>query len=257
MSNYRLRARSSTPGDYNFIAGRLAFLPAVTNVKSGIDRGDGTLGTYDPITGQYTDPGKANVLIGSDYVFAGVAQVAELDFNEAARNTDPGVANVWNGITYKILNVAKTGTKRASSITNCSAGNIKSGVTIDDVLGTYAAAISGDVEISGSGLRAVFAESLPDIFIAAAENATYTPLGGTTINCKIFIDFNVMLQPSGIETQVWERGTTIEVSLSSYAGVGIGTAEPNRGDTFVYEEVTYTVQAILENDGLTVKMAVK
>ena len=33
-------------------------------------------GTYDPITGNYTDPGKAAVLTGNDYYFAGVLQVA-------------------------------------------------------------------------------------------------------------------------------------------------------------------------------------
>lgn len=72
MSDYRLRARSAVPGDYNFIAGRLAFLPAAADVWNGVDRGDGT-----------------------------------------------------------------NGTKRASSITNCEAGNIKATVVIDDVTGTY------------------------------------------------------------------------------------------------------------------------
>ena len=38
---------------------------------------DDVAGTYDPITGEYTDPGKANVATGNDYLFAGVSQVAE------------------------------------------------------------------------------------------------------------------------------------------------------------------------------------
>ena len=65
-----------------------------------------------------------------------------------ARSTTPGdvrlasgvissvllsVANVWNGIG---LGDGSTGTKRASSIANCSAGNVKNAVTIDDVTGT-------------------------------------------------------------------------------------------------------------------------
>lgn len=58
-------------------------------------------------------------------------------FDEAARNTDPGEANVWTGTSYKIANVSKSGSKVASSITNCSAGNIKDGVVIGDVTGTY------------------------------------------------------------------------------------------------------------------------
>ena len=72
MTDYRFRARSATPGDWNFKAGRLAFLPLASNVWNGIALGDGT-----------------------------------------------------------------TGTKRASSIANCVATNIKSGVSIDDVAGSY------------------------------------------------------------------------------------------------------------------------
>ncbi len=51
-------------------------------------------------------------------------------------SVDPGVANVWTGVAYKSRGSSLTGTKRASSITNCTAGNIKAGVTIDDVTGT-------------------------------------------------------------------------------------------------------------------------
>lgn len=156
MSDYRLRARSSTPGAYNFKAGRIAFLPAAADVRNGVERGDGTIGTYDPITGNYTDPGKANVLLGHDYIFGGVSQVATYD--EASRNTDPGVANVWTGVTYKIADVAKTGTKRASSITNCVAGNIKVSITIDDVLGTYdpmAAVFTDPTDVTGSLIAAI------------------------------------------------------------------------------------------------------
>jgi hypothetical protein len=101
------------------------------------------------------------------------------------------------------------------------------------------------------GLRAVFAEALPGIFKAAGEEAIFTPATGDPIDCHVFIDFNVMLQPAGVETQIWERGTTIEALLSE-----IGR-EPNRGESFEVDDVEYSVQAILENDGLTVKMVVK
>jgi len=37
---------------------------------------DDVTGDYDPITGNYTDPGKANVVVGNDYTFAGASQVA-------------------------------------------------------------------------------------------------------------------------------------------------------------------------------------
>lgn len=69
-------------------------------------------GLDDGVVSGYTDPGKANVLVGNDYDFAGVTQVAE--FDEAARNTDPGEANVKTGTSYKIQNVDKTGTYAAS-----------------------------------------------------------------------------------------------------------------------------------------------
>ena len=111
------------------------------------------------------------------------------------------------------------------------------------------------------GLRGIFAEALPDIFEAAGEPAVFTPAVGDSIPCMIFIDFSVLLQPAGAEAQVWDRGTTIEALLSE-----IGR-EPNRGEmvTVFPDEIsrsagingtTYTVQAILENDGLTVKMVV-
>ena len=54
MSNYQLRARSTTPGDYNFIAGRLAFLALASEVKKDVDIGDGTLGTYALVSGTST-----------------------------------------------------------------------------------------------------------------------------------------------------------------------------------------------------------
>jgi hypothetical protein len=48
---------------------------------------------------------------------------------------DPANSAVWNGVAVGVS--PRTGTKRASSIANCSAGNIRRGVAIDDVTGTY------------------------------------------------------------------------------------------------------------------------
>jgi hypothetical protein len=100
------------------------------------------------------------------------------------------------------------------------------------------------------GLRAVFAAAVPNIFVAAGEDAVFYPSVGDSVECKIFIDFDVMLQPAGVETQVWQQGTTIEALLSV-----IGK-EPDRGETFIYDGTTYTVQAVIANDGLTVKVQV-
>jgi hypothetical protein len=100
------------------------------------------------------------------------------------------------------------------------------------------------------GLRGVFAAALPGIFDAAGEDAVYHPLAGPSVPCKIFIDFNVQLQASGAEMQIWERGTIIEALLSE---VG---AEPDAGSHFVYDGTSYCVRVITENDGLTVKVVV-
>jgi hypothetical protein len=100
------------------------------------------------------------------------------------------------------------------------------------------------------GLRAVFREALPDIFDAAGEDATFTQVKGQPVPCKIFIDFDVKFQSSAMNAQVWETGVAIEVLLSE---IGV---EPDRGDVFTFEETDYTVDSILANDGLTVKVIV-
>lgn len=111
------------------------------------------------------------------------------------------------------------------------------------------------------GLRAVFAAALPDLFAKAGEPAVFTPATGAPAPCNVFIDFGVELQPAGAEAQVWQLGTTIEALLSETV------REPNRGEIFtVYPDLAsrtagtggtaYTVQAPLENDGLTVKVVV-
>lgn len=105
------------------------------------------------------------------------------------------------------------------------------------------------------GILSTVKSAMPTMFRIGAEDATYTPAGGVTIDCKVFIDFDVQFQPSGMEAQVWKRGTTIEALLSEAEG-GIGLTEPNRGDVFVYDGTSYKVSSVMSNDGLTVKMVV-
>lgn len=94
---------------------------------------------------------------------------------------------------------------------------------------------------------AIFGQSCRDIFDSPlGDDAVFTPSGGAAISCRVLIDRSVLLQPTGAEAQVFERGTTIEVIL---ADIGV---EPNRGDTFVIGTETYAVQTIDSNDGLTV-----
>jgi len=107
------------------------------------------------------------------------------------------------------------------------------------------------------GIKADMGASLQWLFETAGEDAAFTPAAGGPIPCKVFIDFGVQYQPAGTEAQIWERGTFIEALLSDAPDVGIGTTEPNRGETFTLAGgIVYTVKAILTNDGLTVKVVV-
>jgi hypothetical protein len=94
---------------------------------------------------------------------------------------------------------------------------------------------------------AIFAAALQDIFNSPmGDDATFTPAGGVAIPCRVIVNRAVLLQPVGMDAQVYERGTTIEAIL---ADIG---AEPSRGDVFVVGSETFTVQSIDSNDGDTV-----
>lgn len=90
----------------------------------------------------------------------------------------------------------------------------------------------------------------PAIFAALGEPATYTPAGGAAKSCTVILTEGVQLQPVGVESQVWQRGTTIDALLAE-----IGST-PARGDVFTVAGTTYTVQAILDDDGMTIKAVV-
>lgn len=96
--------------------------------------------------------------------------------------------------------------------------------------------------------HAIIAAALQDIFNSPmGDDATFTPAGGVTIpDLRVIVNRSVLLQPAGMDAQVYERGTTIEVIL---ADIG---AEPIRGDVFVVGTETFTVQSIESNDGDTV-----
>lgn len=95
--------------------------------------------------------------------------------------------------------------------------------------------------------HAIIAAALQDLFSSPmGDDATFTPAGGVAISCRVIVNRSVLLQPAGMDAQVYERGTTIEVIL---ADIG---AEPIRGDVFVVGTETFTVQSIDSNDGDTV-----
>jgi len=93
-------------------------LPVTGEVQDGVFFGPASAyeGTYDPITGQYIDPGKANVATGNDYLFAGVSQVAEYP-----TTADSKAAQLADDVAEVTLHVH----------------DIKDGVTILTVMGDY------------------------------------------------------------------------------------------------------------------------
>ena len=109
------------------------------------------------------------------------------------------------------------------------------------------------------GLRGELQEALPGMF-DAAEDASFTPAAGASVPCKVFIDFNVSLEPAGFEGMTQQTGTVIEALLNGNEASPDGIAisrPPVRDETFTLAGIIYTVARILTNDGFTVKMAVK
>ena len=100
------------------------------------------------------------------------------------------------------------------------------------------------------GLRTQLKTDLVDMFATMGEAATFTPATGAAVTCYVLLSIAVDMQPD-LDTQSWMTGKTIECL---FADIG---RTPERGETFVVDSVTYTVASIIENDGLTVKMAVK
>lgn len=100
------------------------------------------------------------------------------------------------------------------------------------------------------GLRTQLKTDLVDMFATMGESATFMPTTGSAVTCYVLLSIAVDIQPD-LDTQSWMTGKTIECL---FADIG---RTPERGETFLVDSVTYTVASVIENDGLTVKMAVK
>lgn len=110
--------------------------------------------------------------------------------------------------------------------------------------GTYAPTSStGDGTITGDALRDIYNSPL-------GIDAVYTPLTGDPVPLRIMLNKNIVLQPSSMDTQVVELGTTIEAILADLGKL------PVRGETFVADSDVYTVQSISRNDGEEVEVIV-
>lgn len=101
-------------------------LLALANVKFGIDRGDGQLGT-DVGADFNNDPLESNVKNGVTYKIANVNKVGS---HVEAISTNPGESNVRDGIEYTINDVDYTGSYVAYPL--LPANNVESGVDRGD-----------------------------------------------------------------------------------------------------------------------------
>ena len=95
-----------------------------------LDSGSGSLNgasRTSPVTvssfdgNSYSDPGAANVLTGTSYIFAGVTQTGSYS---VATYTDPGAGNVRSGTSYIYNNITTTGTLNVPSSSSAASGAI-------------------------------------------------------------------------------------------------------------------------------------
>ncbi len=105
----------------------------------------------------------------------GLPAYADIGACQRPEPTYPSASHVWHtAAAYGDVMSPTTPTKVASTITNCEAANVKNGVTIDDVTGTYA----GGAEVSGPLLdRAPY---LGDIVADGVIYYPWTALGKST-----------------------------------------------------------------------------
>lgn len=98
-------------------------------------------------------------------------------------------------------------------------------------------------------MREIIRAAVPDMFEIGGEDGYYTRQGQAAIPCKLFIDYDVQLEPSSADSQVFETGTVIEVMVDEVGDVA-------RGDVFTYNGTDYTVLAPISNDKITSKWKV-
>ena len=98
--------------------------------------------------------------------------------------------------------------------------------------------------------EAAFDTMADDLFDQLGVDATFTPAAGDPVALKVFFKSELAFQPTSYETRSWQGEISIEFVLDDLG------REPNRGETFTYDSVVYTVQGILLNDGRFCTVAV-
>lgn len=101
-----------------------------------------------------------------------------------------------------------------------------------------------------SAFDAIFTDAMKDIGAIYGAPAVYTNSVGASVNCTVYLEYDVETYPSGFEVGFQEQTTTLEVLLSETGEV------PAKGAVFMAEGKTWVVKEWLENDEIFVKVAV-
>jgi hypothetical protein len=100
-------------------------------------------------------------------------------------------------------------------------------------------------------IQTILDTAMTDLFNHVGDDATYTPVSGSALPCKVWVQKDVQLQPIDFTGQAVESSTLIECLLSEVLTV------PKRGSMFLVGTTTYTVQTLQANDGRILKLVVK
>ncbi|MHC4361379.1 MAG: head-tail joining protein [Planctomycetota bacterium] len=90
-----------------------------------------------------------------------------------------------------------------------------------------------------------------NILLKLGKAATYTPSVGDPVSCTVHYENELTVTPGSFDIQAHGPLETIEGLLSELG------REPDKGDQFTIGSDTYTVQTVLDNDGMFVLLAVK
>lgn len=93
--------------------------------------------------------------------------------------------------------------------------------------------------------------AMTTLFSVMGADATYTPVSGAPLPCKVWVQNDVELQPFDFQGMAVEMTILIECLLSEVMTV------PLRGSTFLVGTRTYTVQTVQKNDGRILTLVVK
>lgn len=97
-----------------------------------------------------------------------------------------------------------------------------------------------------------FDDALEDLFetFDDCQDATYIPLTGDPVSCRVNLTKEVDSQPLGSEGQTWSNLILLEYRLDEVGKRAI------RGDIFKIGSVEYKVDSVYDGDSRLVKVAV-